>query len=665
MISDSKTSHQTLQKARPINRLSAYYTTIIVIFSLLSSSFVIGQNKKTIDSLLNLATNEHSLKTKALLYSMVAEEYYYNVPDSAIKYCYAGMKYSTQLNDTSDLAYFHTFLGVLYKNIAEYDSAILHFNQSIELNKKDDFEKGVAANLNNMAQVLLLKGDYDKALNSFYSSLEIFEKYQDTLNIGELHSNIGGLLVKINEFDAAEEHFKISKRYYRLAKVKLQEAWILYDLGSLKMRTGLLDTAMTYFKEASKIWLKFHHKKGYASTMLRISEIFLKKKEYSRAERLLISTTTQYKEINNAYGIAESMLLLGRAQYLQKKFNAAVKNLRESINLANKVASSQLQMEAYFDLFNCYKALDIKDKALDAIEKYVQLKDTLFSQDKNKLLAEYQTKLNLINKETIIKQLEDSTQRQLLKNENMLLENRHKQTSIYLLVSGIFIVLAFLYLLYRRNKTNIRLNYELNESLKEREVLIREVHHRVKNNLQIISSLLNLQGEKADESNATEILKISQSRIEAMSMIHENLYKSARLSEIFFNEYVSNLCRYLETSFDLVEKKIVINQQIEEIKLEIDQIVPCGLIINELVTNSIKHAFINQEEKIIGINSQLINNFVKIQISDNGKGLPSSFDLKQSKSLGLRLAYGLAKQLKSELTLKNNKGLVASFEFKR
>ncbi|PKP17617.1 MAG: hypothetical protein CVU05_15225 [Bacteroidetes bacterium HGW-Bacteroidetes-21] len=622
------------------------------------------QNQSIVDSLLGKLPYAKTEKAKATIYSKVAEQFYINVPDSALKYCYKGMSCSERINDISDMAYFHTFIGVLFKNITLYDSAIYHFNKSIELNKKDDFEKGVAGSLNNLGQVYRLKGEYDKALNSYYSSLEIFEKFKDTLNIGELHSNIGALLVKIQEYDAAEEHFKISRKQYKLAGVKLQEAWILYDLGNLKMKTGKMDSAEVYILESSKVWKKFNNVRGYNNCMLRLGEIKMDKKQYDKAAEIFNKAIREFEEVNNLQGVSEGLMLLGRVQFLQKKYVSAIENLKKSLDISDFVQSNQLQMDVYLDLSKCYKELNQFDLAFGYMEKFLLLKDSVFSQNKSKLIAEYQTKLNLLNKEVEIQQLEDSTQRQALKNDFILKENSQKQKSIYLLIVSILFVLIMLFLLFKRNKTNIKLNKELNVALKEREVLIREVHHRVKNNLQIISSLLNLQSEHVETANPVDMLKVSQSRIEAMSMIHENLYKSSQLSEINFREYVENLCRYIDTSFSLSEKGIHLEHEIDPVHVDLDKMVPCGLIINELITNSVKHAFHDQPDKVIQIKCTALKGNVRIEISDNGSGLPSGFDIKQSKSLGLRLANGLVKQLNSKLLLENDKGMRAVFEFK-
>ena len=624
-----------------------------------------AQNTVYIDSLLIEARNESSDKQKALLYSMVAEEYHFSRPDSAIYFCYVGMYYSELHTDTTDLAYFHNFLGSLYKDIGAYDSSITHFQEAIYWSELNNFDRGVAACKSNLGKTYMLIGDYDKALNSFYSALELFEKHKDTLNIGEVHSNIGNLMIEINEYEAAEEHFRISQNQYQLANAVIQEGWILFDWGNLKYKTGHYNEALQLFYRSLSIWKKYERVRQYQITMLRIGEIFLQKKQYDKALEIFDNAVFVFHTINNPQGESEALMLGGRTHYLLFQYDMAVNKLQQALALSGYIESKQLKLSIYRDLYLCYKAQNVYSDALKYLEKYQALNDTIFSENKEKLIAEYQMKLNLGNKENLIKQLEDSTMRQNLINKNISLQNQRNRMGIYGLVFVVLIIALFLIFVFRRNTRISRLNADLNSALKEREVLIREVHHRVKNNLQIISSLLNLQSEKTQATDPAEVLRISQSRIEAMSMMHENLYKSANLSEISFREYVENLCNYIETSFSLHENGIVLQKNVDDVQVDIDQLVPCGLIINELVTNSIKHAFeSDQTEKQINIVCNVNNGLVKMEISDNGKGLPEGFSIAKSKSLGMRLASGLARQLKSSLNIENRKGFYACFEFK-
>lgn len=206
---------------------------------------------------------------------------------------------------------------------------------------------------------------------------------------------------------------------------------------------------------------------------------------------------------------------------------------------------------------------------------------------------------------------------------------------------------------------------ELKNSLKEKEVLLKEVHHRVKNNLQVISSILNLQSAYVQEEKTLSILKESQNRIKSMAFIHESLYQTNDFSEINFSEYVVNLSKNLVHSYlinlNLIELKLDVNK----VSLNLDLSIPCGLIINELVSNALKYAFEENEKGYILIKLFLQDGFVNLTVSDNGKGLPKEIDYKNTDSLGLQLVTTLAEQINAEITLSNTKGTTFNIKFKQ
>lgn len=193
-------------------------------------------------------------------------------------------------------------------------------------------------------------------------------------------------------------------------------------------------------------------------------------------------------------------------------------------------------------------------------------------------------------------------------------------------------------------------------SLKEKEQLLKEVHHRVKNNLQIISSLLNLQSEFIQDEKFLALIRESKNRINSMSLIHEMLYSSPNLSQINFKEYIEILYHSIYSTFESLHAKIAIKLKIDpEIHFEIDTMIPIGLILNEIITNSFKYAFPGKKGTISFKAEKQKNNLV-LSISDNGIGIPADFDYHKSKSLGMQLIYLLADQIDAELTLDLEQG---------
>jgi PAS domain S-box-containing protein len=210
-----------------------------------------------------------------------------------------------------------------------------------------------------------------------------------------------------------------------------------------------------------------------------------------------------------------------------------------------------------------------------------------------------------------------------------------------------------------RKNTNDRLQ----EALNEKELLLKEVYHRVKNNLQIVSSLISLQARNVKNTEALELLKQSADRIKVMALLHEKLYQSKDLARIDFNEYIHALVDYLLTGYCRPTNLIKVTMFIEDVHLDVDTAIPCGLIINELVSNALKHAFPNDQAGEINIAFTVEAGVFRLVISDNGIGFPKTLDFKKSSSLGLQLVDTLTRQLLGQMTLEQTHGTQFSLHF--
>jgi PAS domain S-box-containing protein len=214
---------------------------------------------------------------------------------------------------------------------------------------------------------------------------------------------------------------------------------------------------------------------------------------------------------------------------------------------------------------------------------------------------------------------------------------------------------------------------QIEGSLREKEVLLREIHHRVKNNLQIISSLLNLQAGSTADKKANEILEESKNRVKSMALIHEKLYQTKNFSSLDIYEFIEELIKNLFNSYGIDSSNVKTDLSIDKINLNADQAVYLGLLVNELVSNSLKHAFkstlhddtVDGPKKIfIGIQINSDNGY-SIKISDNGCGFPDNIDFKNTESLGLQLVMSLVKQLDGEMSLNNNVGTEFLIKFNK
>lgn len=223
---------------------------------------------------------------------------------------------------------------------------------------------------------------------------------------------------------------------------------------------------------------------------------------------------------------------------------------------------------------------------------------------------------------------------------------------------GIIILSSIIDITERRNASD-----KLKQALNEKEILLKEVYHRVKNNLQVVSSLINLQAGNVKNEATGDLLKQSADRIKAMALLHEKLYQSKDLAKIDFKDYIRSLVDHLLFGYGTHASKIAVNLQVDQVHLNVDTAIPCGLIINELLSNALKHAFPGEKRGEINISFTQSQGELVLVIADNGIGIPGQLDINKSASLGLQLVNTLINQLMGRMTIDRGTGTAFTLRF--
>jgi two-component sensor histidine kinase len=321
-----------------------------------------------------------------------------------------------------------------------------------------------------------------------------------------------------------------------------------------------------------------------------------------------------------------------------------------------------------------YKMDSINGNYKDALlhfQNYKKISDSVHGISKNQQIEELKIEYETKNKEQKIRLLNNQSKLQQSELQKSKLLNNVSSGSLVLLL----IIIGLLYNRYRlkqRNHAKLEIkereinqnNINLRHLLDEKEWLLKEVHHRVKNNLQTVISLLSSQAAYLNNDMALSAIKNSQHRIHSMSLIHQKLYKSENIATINMPSYINELVEYLKDSFS-IGQRIRFEIRVEQLELDVAQAIPIGLILNEAITNSIKYAFPDNSGGIISIILEKTEeDQYLLTISDNGIGIDTALSTNKSDSFGMSLIKGLSDDLEGKLVMENNNGTILKLEFK-
>jgi len=352
--------------------------------------------------------------------------------------------------------------------------------------------------------------------------------------------------------------------------------------------------------------------------------------------------------------------IIKRSRDLEKINIELNKQITERIKAEQALRENEERLKLLFDFApDAYYLTDLKGTFIDCNKKV----EEITGYEKNELIGNNYFKLNLISSEQLDKAayLNEKSIRGEPTGPDEFVMNRKDGTQITIEITTHPVKIAgqTLILSNARNITQRKkVEKELKASLKEKVVLLQEIHHRVKNNMQIISSLLRLQSGQIENVKMQDIFRISQNRIRSMALIHDMLYKTKDFAGIDFSQYIQSLIRHLLNTYLIDSNDVKIHTQVEKVFLELNTAVPCGLILNELVTNSLKHAFPSGKKGEITIVVRSIENkIMRISVSDNGIGLPKNFDFNTPQSLGLMLVKDLVRQLNGKIECSSENGV--------
>ncbi len=615
-----------------------------VLFCLLFAGIISAQeNISTLHQ--KLGAEKNPTKQLEILNDIVAYEFSHDI-QKALFYSKKGVAIAKKSVNLKWLPKFYEMQGRMHANLLQLDSATTLFNKALKGYKQIGDKHGEATTLFKIAWVIKKNGSFEDAMKKDLEGLHLMESLDDKAGICDALGRVANDLQSQNRYDEA--------MHYGLQAVTLAEKYNLeqekffayFNVGYVAVNNHQPKLALHYFQKASII------AKQQDMGLLTFTDIsnaignaYKKLGNYSEALRhykLAVSSAEKSNYANGEISIAnigEIYILLGNYNEALKYQMLTVQSQERNNDLTNLVENYGHLSTIYSKLGNYNSALLYKTKAYELREKQLSVEsDARMSE----LLTKYEDQKN---KATI--QFQQNKIRQ--------------QKNLAILASAIVILLGgFIIFGWRSYRNRVRTNKLLSIKNNDNEVLMKEIHHRVKNNLEIIAGLLALQSAQVSDQNTKEAILDSQNRVRSIGIVHEKLYLGAMPGSIELKEYFKNLGESIFDSFG-IHDSIKLNIVMEQLDIDIDTAVPVGLIINELLTNSIKYAFPNNATGKIEISVAKLRNILTLQYSDNGIGKTGEI---LGTGFGCQLIELLTSQLNGKMREENNFGSSYFFEFK-
>lgn len=597
----------------------------IVLFSgvlFLGGSLNAESKIDSLESRLNHANRNDKLE----LLIALSKECWNVSPQKGLSYSDQAVELAKAVGNQSQEAKALLYGGVNAWFAGSYDLAIRNYQKSLALAETLNDKTLIAYNLNNFGMVNSHLENYEKAIDYYSRASLIMKELGDTIEYAKIVNNIG----KLNSL-MGDDQEALKKQLSILELVEKSNErsfllWLLCDIGTLYKKLHNNALARQYFSRALKVSDLIDDQLGKSMVLRNLGIISLENKEYDRAK----------------------------------------KYFGESLELALKSDAKEEIKESYKNLSDYYQTVGMYQKALENYQSYKMYSDSTLNESKMNAIIEMETKYEAERKEKENKLLRKNDEIGRLKLEK---QTYLKDFFIVLSLIAIIVIIVVSKQFQAKKKLNGILNeqnallektvQEKTKALEAKKLLLSEMNHRVKNNLMVVQSLLNLQSRQLGDAESRTVLQDCANRVKVVSRIHAILSDRINLRAVQTVDYVSRLIDELAVNFDIDPSRIEIILKLEEVRLDINVLVPFALILNELVTNAFKYAFADQTKGTLLVSlTTHENNHIELIVKDDGPGLPEGFKIEESKSMGMQIVSSLVQQISGTLTfdLQKNEG---------
>ncbi|MCF6183207.1 MAG: tetratricopeptide repeat protein [Bacteroidales bacterium] len=631
----------------------------VILFALIvfiNTNITFSQAKVT-DSLFVEFNEQKNDSVKIDLLIKILRNFYKNSNDTLLTF-YNKYEYFIKNKGTfAQKIKSNSIVGFWGHAVGKYNISLKKFNENLKYSILRNDSVTIAASYGNLGNTFLYKDENKKAIEFYNKALKIFEKTGNKKGLANLYGVLGNIFLKMEKPKIAIKNYNKSKSHFKDLKSEFGVATCDMNIGIAYKNLNEFEKALKHFKTAKKTYSEIGHIKGLAEIYGNMGKVSFLQKNYETAISYYKKALKISEDLKLNKNIVMILNWLAECNIAVGNYNKAVTNSHTALKLIKQYSFDNYKKIVYKNLYEANKSKGNYKLALKYLELYKDKTDSVFISEKNenieKLLTEFETK----EKEKEIEILYIKSEKQ-----TSTIRAKQQERNLWFGISILAILIGAISIYYfvKRKKLSEELsakNKIIRKTLAEKDVLLREIHHRVKNNLQIISSLLNMQSRYLSDDKSKEIINDSKNRIKSMSLIHQKLYLSEDITGIETQSYFNELIDSLITSYGIDNKKVEIKLSIENLILDVDTAIPLGLILNEIITNAFKHGLDKNNGAFYFSFKQISEKELKIIVKDNGNGIPADFDILKTKSYGMKLIKSLSKKLKAEINFKNKDGL--------
>ena len=583
--------------------------------------------------------------------------------DSALIFLDEAIEIATSYALDTLLAEAYYAKGYSYDYGGDLNSAFKYYDLSLHQYDKIGNQVEVLNCMNGKGVAAYFQGDYELALNNYLSALNYVDSTGITgvdKTIGNLLNNIGVIYRITNQTGEAIEIYQRGLTIYNSNKDSFMIMTAHQNIGVAYTYQNNLDSAIYHLDRSMETLRLTNNITELPSLLNAYSEAyFICGPDYVNARRYVNQAEELGLQYANQEYLSKIYLLKSQIESGDQKYHSAIDAISEGLKIIEPTDRQDLKLDYYEQASIAYEGSGNISTSLDYLQRYLILYKDVQATDKVNAIADAQVKYESVEKEKEIERLR-------YEDEITSLRVSRQRWLLLLSVLSLCVLGYLMYRMFRQKEEIQEKNSQISKALSEKEILLKEIHHRVKNNLQFISALLGLQTDHISDQVALDALQEGQDRVQSMALIHQDLYQRDDLTSVSVKDYFVKLTEGLFDSYNIHPDNISLQLFVADLDLDVDTVIPIGLIVNELVSNCLKYAFSIGEKGVISVSLQEIDDRLILTVSDNGKGITQTEIDNLGDSLGYKLIQALSAQLNGSYQIDGDHGgTIATIEINK